>query len=381
MGRLDWNISDKHRLTLRYTQSETNDDDQVNTSSSIGSRISNGRRGTQNGGLAYENTNFLNNTTVKSGVVELNSAFSNKISNQLLVSYTDNQPKRIPNSEASFVDIMRDPNNVYISFGTDLFSYKNYIVDKALNAAENVTFNLGKHNLVFGGSFEHMEFQNSFTSGSGGGYYRYASLQDFLDRKAPVVFAVSYDPNNPLGIAVPSAKFNQIGIYVQDILTANNKFKLTYGLRVDVPTYPYTPPKNPALEAVTFKDENGNDEKFDVSQFPDSKPLFSPRVGFNYDIDGNKSLIFRGGSGIFTGRIPFIWLVNQVGDNGIVRAQYMASSTELAGITYSTDRTTYIPANPPLLEQPSQVDQVIAQQYPISKCHKFGGLTLLLSKR
>lgn len=349
LGRLDWNINDKHRLTLRYTHSETNDDDQVNTSSSIGSRISNGRRGTPSGGLAYENTNFLNNTIVKSGVVEFNSVFSNKISNQLLASYTDNQPRRVPKSNASFVDIMRagDPNNVYISFGTDLFSYQNYIVDKAFNAAENITFNLGKHNVTFGGSFDHMEFQNSFTSGSGGGYYRYASLQDFLDKKAPVVFAVSYDPNNRLGINVPTAKFNQLGIYLQDIWTANNNFKLTYGLRMDKPSYPYKPQRNQALEAVIFKDENGNDEQFDVSQFPESKVLISPRVGFNYDVEGNKSLIVRGGTGVFTGRIPFIWLVNQVGDNGVVRAQYMASSSELAGITYSPDRTKYIPATPP----------------------------------
>ena len=347
LGRLDWNITEKHRLTLRYTQSETNDDDQVNTSSSIGSRISNGRRGTPNGGLAYENTNFLNNTIVKSGVIELNSVFSKTISNQLLASYTDNQPKRIPNSEASFVDIMRDANNVYISFGTDLFSYKNYIVDKAFNAAENVTFDFGKHNLTVGGSFDHMEFQNSFTSGSGGGYYRYASLQDFLDKKAPIVFAVSYDPNNPKSINVPSAKFNQLGLYVQDIWTPNNLFKLTYGLRVDRPSYPYKPQRNPALEAVVFKDENGLDERFDVSQFPKAKFLISPRVGFTYDVEGNKTLIVRGGTGVFTGRIPFIWLVNQVGDNGVVRAQYQASTAELANIRYNPDRLTYIPANPP----------------------------------
>jgi outer membrane receptor protein involved in Fe transport len=349
LGRLDWNINDQHRLTLRYTHSETNDDDQVNTSSSIGSRISNGRRGTPSGGLAYENTNFLNNTIVKSGVVELNSSFGKKISNQLLASYTDNQPRRVPNSDASFVDIMRagDPNNVYISFGTDLFSYKNYIVDKAFNAAENITFNLEKHSITVGGSFDHMEFQNSFTSGSGGGYYRYASLQDFLDKKAPVVFAVSYDPNNRLGINVPSAKFNQLGIYAQDIWSVSKNFKLTYGLRVDRPTYPYKPQRNQALEQVVFKDETGKDETFDVSQFPEAKWLVSPRVGFTYDVESDKSLIVRGGTGIFTGRIPFIWLVNQVGDNGVVRAQYQASTAELANIRYNPDRTTYIPTNPP----------------------------------
>jgi len=351
LGRLDWNISDKHRLTLRYTQSETNDDDQVNTSSVPASvnRISNGRRGGLTGGLAYENTNFLNNTIVKSGVAELNSVFNKTISNQVLVSYTDNQPKRVPNSNAPFVDIMRtgDVNNVYISLGTDLFSYQNYIVDKALNASENLTFNLNKHSLTVGGSYDHMEFQNSFTSGAGPAYYRYSSLASFMAKQAPVAFAVAYDPANPKGINVPSAKFNQLGIYAQDIWTPNNQFKLTYGLRVDRPSYPYTPQRNPALEALVFKDENGNDERFDVSQFPKAKFLFSPRVGFTYDIEGNKSLTLRGGTGIFTGRIPFIWLVNQVGDNGVVRAQYTASTAELANIRYNTDRTTYIPTNPP----------------------------------
>ncbi len=349
LGRIDWNISNKHRLTLRYNQSKTEEDDQINNSSTIGSSFGNGRRGGKTSGMSYENSNFLNRTEVKSGVLELNSVFNNKISSQFLVSYTDNQPKRITSTIVPFVDIMKegDPNSVYISFGTDLFSYKNFIVDRAFNAAENITYNVGKHSLVFGGSFEHMEFQNSFTSGSGGGYYRYASVQDFIDKKAPIVFAVSYDPNNPTGIAVPSAKFNQLGVYAQDIFTASNKFKLTYGLRVDVPTYPYTPPKNPALDSVVFRDENGNKESFDVSKFPNSKPLFSPRVGFTYDANGDRSLVLRGGSGIFTGRIPFIWLVNQVGDNGVIRAQYQASAAELATITYNTDRTTYIPKNPP----------------------------------
>lgn len=351
LARLDWNITDKHRLTLRYTQSNTDDDEQVNNSSrptGIAS-FSNGRRGAKNSGMSYQNTNFVNNTKVKSGVLELNSTITKKISNQLLGSYTDNKPTRIPPSIVPFVDIMKagDPNSVYISFGTDLFSYQNFIVDKAINVSDNITFNLGKHTLLVGGSYEHMEFENSFTSGAGGGYYRYSSVQAFLDKLAPVAFAVAYDPNNPLGIKVPAAKFNQLGVYVQDIWNVNNKLRLTYGLRVDKPSYPYKPDQNPALDSVPFKDANGNEEHFDVSQFPESKFLFSPRVGFNYDAYGDKALIIRGGTGLFTGRIPFIWLVNQVGDNGIVRAQYTASAADLLNIEYNLDRTTYIPTNPP----------------------------------
>ncbi len=342
LGRLDWNITNQHRLTLRYTQSETDDDDPVNNSSVIGNSIGNGRRGAKNSGMAYENSNFKNNTKVKSGVFELNSNITSKISNQFLASYTDNKPSRVPNSDAAFVDIMKDPNNVYISFGRDLFSYQNFIVDQAFNASNNLSFNLGKHNITVGGSYDKFAFENSFTSGAGGGYYRYASLQDFLDKKAPIVFAVAYDPNNKLGIKVPSAKFNQVGLYIQDIWNVNNNFKLTYGLRVDKPIYPFKPDRNPALEKVIFQDENGQNEQFDVSQFPKSKSLISPRLGFNYDVVGDKSVIVRGGLGVFTGRIPFIWLVNQVGDNGIVRAEYRASNADLVNIRYNTDRTTYL---------------------------------------
>ena len=350
MARVDWNITNKHRLTLRYTTSETNDDDMVNAASVTGvtaNRINNSRRGGSTGGMAYTGTNFKNNTKVWSGVMELNSTFNSSWSNQLIASYTSNNLERIPNVNEPFVDIMRDPNNVYISLGTDLFSYKNSIEDKAFNVANNVTYNLGKHTFTGGVSFDAMKFANSFTSAGGPAYYRYNSMNDFLTDKAPAVFAVAYDPSNPLGIKVPEAKFSQLGFYVQDLYTITNKLKITYGLRMDLPMYPYTPPRNPALEQVVFKDENGNDEQFDVSKWPDQKPLWSPRLGFTYDVKGNKSWIVRGGTGIFTGRIPFIWLVNQVGDDGVVRALYQASATDLANIHYNTDRTTYIPKNPP----------------------------------
>lgn len=353
LARIDWNITSKHRLTLRYTQSNTDDDDQINSSSVTGisnvPRINNSRRGGTTGGMAYNGSNFKNNVKVWSGVAELNSNFSSRISNQLLVSYTNNELKRVPNSTASFVDIMQagNENNVYISFGTDLFSYRNEISDKALNIANNITFNLGKHTLTGGVSYEYMKFANSFTSAGGPSYYRYANVDAFINGDAPTVFAVAYDPNNPKGIRVPEAKFAQIGYYVQDVWTASKNFKLTYGIRFDQPDYPYDPPRNPALEPVVFKDPDGNNEQFDVSKWPSKKVLISPRVGFSYDVDGDKQTIVRGGTGLFTGRIPFIWLVNQVGDNGIMRATFQANSSELAGIDYNIDRAVHIPSNPP----------------------------------
>lgn len=349
LGRIDWNITNKHRLTLRYTQSETDDDDMVNASSSTGvnagnSRINNSRRGGPTGGMAYNGSNFKNNTKVKSGVLELNSNFSTKVSNQFLASYTDNQLQRIPNSSFPFVDIMSG-NNVYISFGTDLFSYKNSISDKALNIADNVTINLGKHTLTAGASYEHLSFANSFASAGGPSYYRYASLNDFMTEQAPIAFAVSYDPTDRTNIKAGEAKFAQIGVYVQDVWATSEKFKLTYGLRVDLPRYLEDPRGNAAVAALTFRDAKGNPEQFDLSKWPDEKPLFSPRVGFTYDPEGDKSIIVRGGSGLFTGRIPFIWLVNQAGDNPALRSLYSPTpgGAEIGAIKFNPDRTAYIP--------------------------------------
>lgn len=342
VARIDWNITEKHRLTLRYNQSETDEDDRVNSNSGPNPRFSNSRRGSTSGGLAFNSSNFKNNTKVKSAVVELNSSFNSKINNQLIATYSHVQPVRVPNSSASFVDIMSG-SNLYTSFGMDLFSYENKIDDQAYNIADNVIFNLGKHTLTGGVSYDYFKFENYFSDYGGPSYYRFASLQDFLDNKAPSVFAITYSfGKDKAEIPPAAANFAQLGLYGQDVWNASNKFKLTYGLRVDKPLYTYDAPQNPALAQVIFKDEHGQNEQFDVSQWPESKLLFSPRIGFSYDAEGDKKLIVRGGTGIFTGRIPFIWLVNQVADNGVLRSIYTATSAQLATITYNTDRTKYI---------------------------------------
>lgn len=339
--RLDWNISTKHKLTVRYNQSETNDDDQVNSNSGPNPRFSNSRRGSRTGGLAFAGANFKNNTKLKSFVGELNSVFSKKISNQFIGTYTRVQPVRVPASAVPFVDIM-DGSNLYTSFGTDLFSYDNRIDDKAFTFANNTTFNLGKHTVTAGVSYDNFAFENAFSDYGGPSYYRFASLQDFLNNAAPTIFAVTYGyGKDPGDIPPAAAKFAQLGFYAQDAVNVNNNFKLTFGLRVDKPLYTYDAQKNPALAQVVFKDENGDNETFDVSQWPKSRLLFSPRIGFNWDIEGDKNLTLRGGTGIFTGRIPFIWLVNQVGDNGVLRSIYTATSAQLANIRYSTDRAEY----------------------------------------
>ena len=115
--------------------------------------------------------------------------------------------------------------------------------------------------------------------------------------------------------------FGQFSLYGQDEWNLSEGFKLTYGLRVDVPMYLSGAVDNPALKDYSFRDG----EKVDLSTWPDVKVLWSPRIGFNYDVTENKSIKLRGGIGIFTGRIPFVWFVNQPQNSGMLQYQLVVN--------------------------------------------------------
>jgi hypothetical protein len=285
---------------------------------------------------------------VYSGVIELNSKFGNNMSNQFLASYTKQHDFRsTPGGAFPFVDIMSG-NNAYIAFGSEIFSYLNDLENTTYNVANNFTLNLGKHSVVAGASFDYMTFANSFSNYGGNSYYRFASLDDFLNDRAPSLFAVTYSNTDRTAITPATAKFAQAGLYIQDEVAINDKFRLSVGLRADLPFYPEDPLTNPALKEVTFKDLDGNDFNIDLGKWPKSRLLISPRVGFSYDAEGDKSLVLRGGTGIFTGRIPFVWLVNQSSDNGVLNTLITIDKPEdLEEIRFDQDRTKYVPQTLP----------------------------------
>jgi hypothetical protein len=349
LARLDWNINSNHRLTVRYNQAETSQDNLVNAASGPNPRPTNSRQGgSKNAGLAYITSNYVQNNNVYSGVVELNSKFGNDKSNQLLASYTKQHDFRsTPGSQFPFVDIMNG-GSFYISLGSELFSYLNDLANETWNVADNFTWNLGKHSVVAGVSYDFMNFANSFSNYGGPSYYRYASIDDFLNNNAPTLFAVTYSNSDRTAITPATAKFAQFGIYAQDDIAMNDKFRLTVGLRADLPSYPADAKTNKAVKDVVFKDLNGNPIQFDLGQWPKARLLVSPRIGFSYDVEGDRNLIVRGGTGIFTGRIPFVWLVNQSSDNGVLNTLVtIDQAAALANIRFDPDRTKHIPTTLP----------------------------------
>ena len=110
----------------------------------------------------------------------------------------------------------------------------------------------------------------------------------------------------------------QYSAYVQDQWNINENFKLTAGLRFELPVYPSLKDN---YNAEYAKLEFG-DRKFSTDQKPGNSLSVSPRVGFNWDITGERKYVLRGGTGYFVGRPPFVWLVSAVGNSGVGQTQY-----------------------------------------------------------
>ncbi len=313
LGRIDWNISQKHKFSARYNY-VINTNDQITNGTSAPTPRSTSNRWSNNA-MSYENSLYNFTNTVGSLSLELKSNLNSKMSNQLLVTGTQVVDARGSNSTPfPFVDIKKDGDQ-YISFGYELFSWNNKVINNTYSFIDNFTYNTNKHTLTAGVAFDYMYVGNSFMR-YGSTYYRYDSLSQFLNDAQPSVFAITYGYNgnkNPIA----ELGFGQAAAYVQDEYRLNKNFKLIGGLRLDLPIYFTEPLANAGFDKFTdaskpvFKNPEGENYMYDPSKWPTATPLISPRVGFNYDVKGDKSLVVRGGTGIFTGRLPFVWYTNQ----------------------------------------------------------------------
>lgn len=325
MARLDWNIDDNHKFTLRYNDMKGTSDQLTNSNSAPNPRGS-GRISAQS--IAFQNSWYGFENTVRSLTGELNSTFSPKVSNKLLVSYTAVKDARTsPSSIFPFVDIYKDGDQ-YMSFGHELFSYNNEVRNNTLSIVDNVSINLNNHTLTAGLSYDHMYFKNAYMR-EATSYYRYNSMDDFMNDRTPNAFAITYGYN---GANAPGVElgFGMVAAYVQDEWTLNKNFKLTYGIRAELPRYAQfyenqliAPTSFNGQELPDGKIKVSNDYSLDLGTWPKSKIQVSPRIGFNWDVKGDRSLQIRGGSGLFTGLLPFVWFTNQPNSSGTIQSPEM----------------------------------------------------------
>ncbi len=365
--RLDWNILKGHKLTLRYNDVVGTSDQLTNSTSGPPNNARNsGRISSQS--LAFSNALYGFENTVRSFTGELNSSFSTKFSNKFLASYTFIEDTRTSKSDLfPFVDIW-EGGDQYMSFGYELFSFNNKVTNKTLSFTDNLTINLNGHTVTAGIAYDHLYFFNSFIR-EGTSYYRYASVDDFLTGADPIGFGVTYGYN---GVDAPGAKatFGLGSIYAQDEWQIFRGFKLTYGLRIEKPYYLDKMQDNPAISALVFADGR----KIDVSTWPKSQLLFAPRVGFNWDVKGDRSLQIRGGSGLFTGLLPFVWFTNQPTNSGLIQAPeagWGPGNVNLNGLAFNPDYKEFIASRPDLFPQSASTLPNNAALAQVGKDFKF----------
>jgi hypothetical protein len=349
---LDWKINNNHRATLRYNYSKSGEQNPVNaTSSDVGGGLASGRHA-RTGGMSFENSRFRSEGIMHSVTGELNSRFSDQLSNNLLIAFTNYDQPRDAGDIFPSIDIMRQGTNPLMSAGFELFSFQNRVRNNTFIITNNATLQHGRHTLTAGLSFEHQYFSNTFMR-NGTGYFRYANFQAFQNHALgldPYGWnGASFDSNyHPIGFAwtyglggntEPKAElgFGQFAAYIQDEWSVTDNFRLTLGLRMDLPMYFDGALDNPQTHGETFK----NGQTIDLATWPKVRPLWSPRVGFNWNVYGDRSLTLRGGTGIFTGRIPFVWFVNQPLNSGVIQRLFSTTADSiLVQIPFTPDINT-----------------------------------------
>ena len=344
LGKIDWNINTKNKLSVRYTHLDSNTDVLASTSSSLGFG---GRRGNLNA-LNFQNSNYIINENIRSIVGELNSTLSDRVTNNFIIGYTYQDESR--GSRGDFfpmVDILKD-GATYTTFGFEAFTPNNELRYKTFQIQNNLQIFRDKSTWTFGGSYEKYQSENVFFPGSQSAYV-FNSLEDFYASAGGNTditlrrFQVRY--NNIPGQEKPiqPLSVDYFGLYGQNELRFNDKFTTTIGLRVDVPIFGETGFRNTEVEGMNFVDSDGNTTKYRTDKLPDANLLWSPRVGFNYDVKGDKTLQVRGGTGIFTGRPAYVWVSNQIGNNGILTGFDRLDNVKTR--PFSPDPETYKPQN------------------------------------
>lgn len=320
LAKIDWNISKSNKLTLKYsdflnTQSFLpSQSGGINGASSQGSIITYGPKFSTTA-MGFGNTIYTQLDKVQSASLELSSNFHGRFSNQFLATGTRiSVIKDHPGAQFPFVDIVGltpTSKNNYLSFGNEPFNGNyNVVKNDVLTLTDNFSYFAGKHTFTAGLSYEYQTVGNGFVAGSQG-YYVYGSLDDFINNRAPKLFSLTYSliPGQDAVISA-NLKIGQGGAYVQDEINVNDKLKITAGVRVDKPNYPDQPLPNAAVDNLKLYDKDGSTlTTYSTGSWPKATLYFSPRVGFRWNVADEK-LVIRGGAGLYTGRIPFVYLTN-----------------------------------------------------------------------
>ncbi len=344
--KLNWDINNTHKLLFRHNYTDI---------------LQTSRNGSNQGRINFRNNGISFPSTTNSSALELSSNFGSNASNKLILGFTAVRDDRDPIG-GDFPSVFIADGDGDISFGSEAFSTANLLEQEVFTITNNFNLYRGKHTLTFGTHNEFMSFNNVFIPQNYGSYF-YLNLDQFLNNEAPTGYDRAYSLiDDGIGDETDAAAtFNamQLGFYAQDEIDLTEKFTLTAGLRIDIPIITTDPSIDPTFNSETLPaiEAAGYDLEDAVGgEAPNGQLMFSPRVGFNYDIFGNNKTVLRGGLGIFTSRIPFVWPGAMYNNNGLTVGSFDERDASDAG----TPVTEFIPepANQPRLPITTPLGQV-----------------------
>ena len=338
LARIDWNITDAHRLAVRYNYTNNTGWNGPNASSMDGGTRSAYAR-TSLYSMAFANSMYSMNNLVHTVSVDLNSRLSDNLSNQFLATFSKLDDIRGTNSaEFPFIDIHDGTGTTtqYMALGYELFTWNNAVHNTVANVKDDITYYVGNHKITAGLNYEYQMADNAYMR-NGTGYYRYESVDDFISGATPEVVCLTYGYD---GEKNPAARvqFHKAGIYGQDEWNVNESFKLTYGLRLDGLFFDNGDlMTNNAIKEIDYYTKAGTVRNIDTGKWPNSSLTVSPRIGFNWHILENKSLTLRGGTGLFSGRLPLVFFTNMPTNSGMVQYQAQINAKNAEKMGFSMD--------------------------------------------
>ncbi|MDN3547378.1 TonB-dependent receptor [Mucilaginibacter aquaedulcis] len=359
-AKLDWNIDKNNTLSAKYFYLKSFKDQPASNSGIPNSDgiTSVGYGTTRAPGpntLPFLGSGYTINNNFNIGIVELNSRISSSMSNKLTVGYSALRDFRnfLGNGSLPMVDIgngASDANGVVTSpasatatsFGSELYTAGNLLSTNIWQFADDFTIYSGKHEFTIGTSNQIQSYTNGFAPDYNG-LYTYNSASDFINGLPAQAYTLRY---SAVGNDLPLAKIKAsiYSVYVQDKFHVTDNFRLTYGLRADYDVFPTTLAANSNAAALTFQ----GGTHVDVSKLPKNRVQLSPRIGFNWDVNGDQSTQVRGGSGLFTGTVPFVWISNQASNNGLLfgsRTITKANDPNNPQLIFNKDVNANRPAN------------------------------------
>jgi hypothetical protein len=328
--KIDWNINKNNVLSAKYFYFKSYKD-QPPSGTGANALFGATSRNASSVSLPFYGAGYRINNNFNIGIIELATKVSSNMSNKLTFGYSALRDYRASLGKGStipFVDIgngtsdasgnvITAPSGVSTSFGYEVFTAGNLLSTNIWQFSDDFTIYAGKHEITIGTNDQLQKYTNGFAPNYNG-LYSFNSASDFINGLPAAAYATRYSALSDGSFPFAKISASTFSAYVQDKYQVTDNFKLSYGLRADYNVYPTSLAANTPATLLTFQ----GGAHVDPSQLPKNRVALSPRVGFNWDVNGDQSTQVRGGSGLFSGGVPFVWISNQASNNGLLFGSY-----------------------------------------------------------